>query len=221
MQVIYDDPVMSQMFNQLDPNRQEQVKGLVNKMAKQDVPLTPERIALFRKYDGMFEKPESRQEAFNLDLSKLDLTAHQLSQLQAHKDKVIAKQQGDVRILHAIGITKDILKGASITSGSDDEFEFIGAMKERIQNYEAIHKTYPKDDQIRAWGTDLVASHGGFLGLFSSFNFHPEDQFVKEYTQAYKTMPFNKSAKEPGPEELARAYQYALTHPNWKKELEQ
>lgn len=217
MDTIYNNPQMAAMFNGMDPSFQKQIMRTVETQAKQDLPFTEPRRAMYTQMVGMFSNPEMRTQALNVDISSLDLPQAQkvaLTRMRASIVSDVTKTDNLNRVL-ADPSVKAYVKGANLRVDSDEYNQFLGGLSERLQEYVNTNKKEPDSEWKRNTARELLQESGGFLGFGSSFGFQPPSGFVDEITSIFRT---NKG-RVPDSRELGMMYQYSLTHPNWRQEL--
>lgn len=214
MDWLMSDLVSAQMYNSMPGGRQKTVTEFARKLSVQDVPYTPERQRVFNQVWGAMQNPATRAKTMELDIGSLDLPQKQKNQLLNEKGKIINGMQSSIKLQGALALARPYMKALNITAGSDDENEFIGALSQKLTDYEAEHKAYPDEKTIRDMASGLAAynSSGWFSG---SYGYEPTSEFKDEITPLYKA----RFGKEPDPGKLAMMYQYSITHPNWREEL--
>lgn len=213
MDMIMSNPILAQTYNNLPGGRQKTISSFARTLSTRDIPYTPQRQALFNQVWGAMQNPATRAKAMDLDIGSLDLPQKQKNLLSNEKTKIIGGMQTSIRLQGAISLARPYMKSLNITAGSDDENEFIGALSQKLTDYEAQHKSYPDEKTIRDMASDLAAYHGGWFS--GNYGYQPTSDFTDEIKPLYKS----KYGTDPDPGKIAMMYQYSLRHPNWREEL--
>lgn len=221
--VILNSPQVSEAYGLLDGTHKTRIDNLIRAQARQPTQETPEKAAFTQQLLNLSTQLGGKRDQFmELDPAQLMLdgkiSTAGMKAIYTKQRQIQDGQANDARHLqHAISISRSYMKAASITSGSDQELQFIGALNGWMQDYENQKKAAPSDQEIRDKAAELTTYSGGFLGIGGAYGFEPPSAFVNEITPLFQS---RYNGKAPSTEQIARMYQYSLTHPKWREELQ-
>lgn len=222
---ILNNPSTFAVYSALDEPHKKRVDNLVAALAKQPTQETPEKATNTQRILNMSTQLSGKRDQFlELDPAALleagVVSTSGMKSIYAKQRQIQEGQANDSRRLtHAMQISQSYLKANSIVRGSDEDLQFTGAMNQWLTDFESQKKAFPSDEEIRKKAAELTTSTGGgWFGFGGRYGYEPTKEFTKEFTDWFKAHPSNPTKKDPTVEDLARAYQYSLTHPNWKNE---
>lgn len=218
---LFDNPQMSQLYADLPPPKQNQILAMIRANANKSPPETQERRERFQRLMDMSVQRAGKVDQFlDLDPEKYDLTRQQRNQLYNRKRALTEKTYKDSQYLnHAMGLAKSKFAAYNIKAGSVEYDAIQGHMQEWLEEKAGEKKGRPLDKEIIEKINNLFQSEGKwFFGLAGGHYGYqePTKDFSAEFMPLYKV---RSGGKEPDAEELRKAYDYALTHPDWRTEL--
>lgn len=222
---ILNNPQVFDAYTKLDEPHKKRVDNLVSALAKQPTQETPAKAITTQNLLNMSTQLGGKRQQF-LDLDPAALleagviSTTGMKAIYAKQRQIQEGQANDSRRLtHAMQLSRSYLKANSITVGSDEELQFTGSMNQWLTDYEHEKKGFPSDEEVRKKAAELTTYSGGnFLGFGGRYGYEAPKEFVEEFSKIYKASPSNPQKRDPSVEDIARAYQYSLSHPNWRNE---
>ncbi len=160
MDEIYGDAGLNQAYFALQPARQKAILDQVERNAKRDVPMTPERWSLFKQVQGM---NISDKEGFaNLDITALDLPQREKGELLLAQSKTKQVGQNELNLNKVLSYVRPLLNAAQVGTSRDDKTKadqynlFLGAFQDQVQAFENEKKRLPSEKEAKEMASRLL-----------------------------------------------------------------
>lgn len=222
--VVLNNPQLSEVYFRMDQPHQKRVDNLITALAKEPTVNTPEKAVATQRLLNMSTEIGGQRKAF-MEIDAADLmnkgviSTQGMQQIVSKQRQIHEGQARDAQHLgHAISVAKDYLIANNIRPGSDEMVQFTGAMNQWVMGLQEQNKR-PNDQEIRDKAYQLTQDRSPWYSPWRQYEFQPSKEFTKDFTELYKNHPRNPGRRAPSPEELARAYEYSISHPNWRDEI--
>lgn len=213
---LMNNPIAASMYANLPPAYQARLNNQMKANAVASPNPTPQRDQNFQKIMNMSVEangkiPDFLQVDPYSEVNAGNITRAQADKIYNSQRQVLKGQANDSRHLqHVLSITKDYLTGMHLQAGSDEELQYKAELNTWLKDYEEQKKHFPSDDESRKQAASMVASQGGFMGMFSHRSYEVPSTFADKITPEFLK---RSGGKAPTAEELGTLYQRSLDHP--------
>lgn len=159
-------PEAEAAWNAMQPSDQRKYMKVLAQNAKGDTAWTEDKLRDYSRIKGMAQADPA--EFLSQDVVSMDLPVSARKELVNLQAKLKGKAEGDPRVTAAIGILKPDLQAAGITTKDKDTYyQFVGALQDALETYQADNKKAPPADEVRKIGARLLQTVPG-SGYFGS-----------------------------------------------------
>lgn len=159
-------PEAEAAWNAMQPSDQRKYMKVLAQNAKGDTAWTDDKLRDYSRIKGMAQADPA--EFLAQDVVSMDLPISARKELVNLQSKLKGKAEGDPRVTQALGILKPDLQSAGITTKDKDTYyQFVGALQDALETYQADNKKAPNADEVRKIGSRLLQTVPG-SGYFGS-----------------------------------------------------
>lgn len=206
---LLDNPAMNQAYNTLSPTKQRQVLSQIERNAKADVPLTPERWNRFQELKGIaVNDPKKFMET---EVGAEDLPRTLQGQLFTQQRGMQKNLQDTSRLTRAISTVTPMLNDAGIVRSRTDQQkvgvynQFVGAYQTELSSWEEQNKRFPNEKEQMQIAAKLLREQNPDRWFFQSAQrgFEVPEDSKTEITGAFQ----KKYGRPPTPSEIYTVHQ--------------
>lgn len=206
---LLDNPAMNQAYNALSPTKQKQVLSQIERNAKADVPLTPERWNRFQELKGIAVNDPKK--FLETEVGAEDLPRTLQGQLFTQQRGMQKNLQDTSRLTRAVSTVTPMLNDAGIVRSRTDQQkagvynQFIGAYQTELSSWEEHNKRFPNEKEQMQIAAKLLREQNPDRWFFQSAQrgFEIPEDSKTEITGAFQ----KKYGRPPTPSEIYTVHQ--------------
>lgn len=206
---LLDNPATNAAYNALSPTKQRQVLSQVERNAKADVPLTPERWNRFQELKGIAVNDPKK--FLETEVGAEDLPRILQGQLFTQQRGMSKNLQDTSRLTRAISTVTPMLNDAGIVRSRTDQQkagvynQFVGAYQTELSSWEEQNKKFPNEKEQMQIAAKLLREQNPDRWFFQSAQrgFEVPEDSKTEITGAFQ----KKYGRPPTPSEIYTVHQ--------------